>query len=74
MFKRKLISVRIDEDVLSKIDAWAAHARWYKRSDVINWLLRKSADAVLKVDGDTCNTYLNLSDVKLTAKYKDQEV
>lgn len=74
MLNRKLISVRIDEDVLSKIDAWAAHARWYKRSGVINWLLRKSADAVLKVDGDKCNTYLNLRDVELTAKYGGQDV
>ena len=39
----KLVSVRIDEDVLAKIDQLANKSTYHKRSDIINGALRMIA-------------------------------
>ena len=39
----KLVSVRIDEDVLAKIDQLANNSTYHKRSDIINAALRMIA-------------------------------
>ena len=39
----KLVSVRIDEDVLAKIDQIAGNSTYRKRSDIINGALRMIA-------------------------------
>ena len=38
--KKKLTSIRFDEDVLEKIERFTADHRYWKRSDVINLVLR----------------------------------
>lgn len=39
----KLVSVRIDEDVLAKIDQFASNSTYRSRSDIINGALRMIA-------------------------------
>lgn len=46
MSRTKLISVRVDEEDLKKIDDYASKFSWRKRSDVINTAVTIIAEAI----------------------------
>lgn len=46
MSKTKLISVRVDEEDLNKIDDYVSRFNWRKRSDVINTAVTIIAEAI----------------------------
>lgn len=69
MFNSKLISVRIDSEVLNKIDAFAGGARYYNRSVVINRLLRAAVDAAIWGDGKPKNIEKNLWNLRFDANF-----
>lgn len=60
----KLVSVRIDEDVLAKIDLLVSKMSYRKRSDIINAALRMIAYADgLKMAEKACKFYPQFGDV-----------
>lgn len=46
MNNKKLISIRVEEDALTKIEEMISNYDYYNRSDVINGLLRIAADVM----------------------------
>lgn len=46
MSNKKLISIRVEEDALTKIEEMMSTYRYGNRSEVINGLLRVAADAM----------------------------
>ena len=46
MSNKKLISIRVEEDALTKIEKMISNYGYYNRSDVINGLLRIAADVM----------------------------
>lgn len=69
MFNKQLVSVRLEKDVLDAIDQYAGATRYYKRSDVICYLLRAAVEAAIYEDGKLKNTEENLYRVKMTADF-----
>lgn len=69
MFNKKLVSVRLEKEVLDAIDQYAGATRYYKRSDVICNLLRAAVKAAIYEDGKLKNTEKNLYRVKMTADF-----
>lgn len=49
MSKTKLISIRVDEEVLQKIEKVISHFEFYNRSNIINGLLQVAIDAMDEV-------------------------
>lgn len=70
MFSKKLVSVRIDEDVLDAIDRYSSGVYYYKRSAVINLLLRAAVEAAICEDGKLKNEGRNLGRLNFTANFK----
>ena len=72
MFNKKLISIRIDSEVLNKVDTFAGGTRYYRRSDVINHLLRAAVDAAIWDDGKPKNMEKSLWNLRLDADFENR--
>lgn len=70
MFNKKLISIRIDKDVLDQIDQYAGTCSYYKRSDVICSLLRAAVKAAIFENGKLKNEGKNLWNMSFTANFE----
>lgn len=69
MFNKKLVSVRLEKEVLDAIDQYCSATSYYNRSDVICALLKAAVKAVIFEDGKLKNEEKNLFRVKMTADF-----
>lgn len=64
MFNTKLISIRVDEQMVDFIDRWCANKKYYNRSVVINCILRAGIYAALMNNGEAIQEHVDLYNIR----------
>ena len=77
MSNKKLISIRVEEDALTKIEEMISTYDYYNRSDVINGLLRVAADVMSTKQIVDCiryeSRYYDIEPINITITRKERK-